>query len=157
MLGAPGVGKSSLVRQYVHSVFSEEYKSTLGVKVDRKIVMVDGWSVTLLLWDMHGETEGLDVPVTYLSGTAAAMVVFDSTRPETIITAETLRNKLKEQSPAAPVHILANKSDLDVDWPTVNEASRRTLGMAGYPVSAKTGDGVDDVFTSIAARLVPSD
>ena len=40
MLGATAVGKTSLVRRFVESVFSEKYQATIGVKIDRKLVEV---------------------------------------------------------------------------------------------------------------------
>ena len=48
LLGAPGVGKTSLVRRYVHSVFSDQHKSTLGVKVDRKSISLGDLTVAML-------------------------------------------------------------------------------------------------------------
>jgi GTPase SAR1 family protein len=52
MLGAFAVGKTSLVRQYVFSIFSGSYQTTLGVKIDKKSLEVDGEMVELILWDL---------------------------------------------------------------------------------------------------------
>ncbi len=154
MLGAPGVGKTSLVRRYVHSVFSEDYHSTLGVKVDRKTVALPDAVVNMLVWDVHGEGDGLTVPAGYLTGASAALFVFDSTRQETIGVAGELRDRLLEVSPNALLVPVANKSDLEVDWPTLASA----IGAGGFssPVrsSAKTGEGVDEAFLSVAEHLV---
>lgn len=109
LLGAPEVGKTSLVARFVHSVFSEHQKSTLGVKVDRKTVELGEKTVSLLLWDMHGETEGLDVPANYYSGASAGLVVFDSSRPETLEVGHSLADRLMERSPDAQVVFV---------WPT---------------------------------------
>ena len=57
MLGAASVGKTSLVRRFVESIFSEKYQATIGVKIDRKLVELDGAQVSLLLWDFQGEDE----------------------------------------------------------------------------------------------------
>lgn len=150
LIGAPGVGKTSLVAQYVHSVFSEEHKSTLGVKVDRKTVDLDGQSVALLIWDMHGETDGLDVPANYLSGAAAALVVVDGTRPQTIDVALDLAARFSEASPGAQVLFVANKADLHVDWETIKS---RHGAVRFHPTSAKSGEGVEELFLEIARSL----
>ena len=55
MLGAFGVGKSSLVRNYVYSIFDEKYHSTIGVKVDEKIVAVEGQELKLMLFLKRGK------------------------------------------------------------------------------------------------------
>ena len=52
MLGAFAAGKTSLVRRYVHSLFSEKYHTTVGVKIEKKPVNINGTPVDLLLWDI---------------------------------------------------------------------------------------------------------
>ena len=36
LVGHFGVGKTSLIRQFVHQKFSDEYLTTIGVKIDKK-------------------------------------------------------------------------------------------------------------------------
>ena len=55
LVGHFGVGKSSLVKRFVHSQFSEEYITTIGVKIDKKAITVNGITVNLLIWDIAGE------------------------------------------------------------------------------------------------------
>lgn len=154
MVGSPGVGKSSLVRRFVHSLFSEEYHSTLGVKVDRKSMTIGDRDVTLILWDMHGEKEGLDIPPNYLRGAQAAVVVFDASRPETILVASELRQRVLNESPTSTIRMLANKADLPNDWDAI-QASLNELGLPDpLQTSAKTGDGVEDAFLSIGTDLL---
>jgi len=154
MIGAPGVGKSSLVRRFVHSIFSDEYRSTLGVKVDRKTIVTPQWSMAMVLWDMHGETEGLEVPTTYLRGVTGALVVMDATRPETAVTAADLCARVQVVSPRSEVLCIANKSDLGVEWESANAGAEQIA--AGEPVrtSAKTGDGVEDAFKELARQII---
>jgi len=153
MIGAPNVGKTSLVRRFVHSTFSDQYRSTLGVKIDRKIVVVEQALVTMLLWDMHGEAEGLDVPANYLRGSAAAVAVFDATRPETIDVAANLLDRVLALSPAAYAVAMANKSDLDPDWAQVNQAASAINTNAIFQTSAKSGDQVEEAFTNVATEI----
>jgi len=154
MIGAPGVGKTSLVRRFVHSVFSDEYRSTLGVKVDRKTIVTPHWTMAMVLWDMHGETEGLEVPNTYLRGVTGALVVMDASRPGTAETAANLCARVRLASPQSDVVCIANKSDLEIDWDAANTAAERI--DAGEPIrtSAKSGDGVEDAFETLATRIV---
>src|SRR6218665_2229580 len=83
MVGVFGAGKTSLVQQYVHSRFSDKYHSTVGVKVDRKTVDIDGVSVTLVLWDVAGKEADEDIPASYLRGSHGVIFVVDLTRRET--------------------------------------------------------------------------
>lgn len=57
LLGSFAVGKTSLVQRYVKSIFSEKYQTTIGVKIDQKIVNIDNTELNLLLWDIYGEDD----------------------------------------------------------------------------------------------------
>ena len=57
MLGGFSVGKTSLVKRYVQSVFSETYLTTVGVKIDKKTVDLSDRIVHLILWDLAGEDD----------------------------------------------------------------------------------------------------
>ena len=57
MLGSFAVGKTSLVQRFVKSIYSEVYQTTVGVKVDKKDVQVNGTDLTLMLWDIYGEDD----------------------------------------------------------------------------------------------------
>src|SRR5215217_8247632 len=84
MLGATGVGKTSLVSRFVSSIFSDKYLTSVGVKVGEN-------SVTLLLWDIYGEDTFQSVRTSYLRGTAGYLLVADGTRQLTLETARTLQ------------------------------------------------------------------
>ena len=68
MVGSFAVGKTSLVARYVHSLFSETYQTTIGVKVDKKTVDIGGDEVTLVLWDLAGEDDLMPIQLSYLRG-----------------------------------------------------------------------------------------
>jgi len=153
IVGAPSVGKTSLVRRFVHSIFSETYQSTMGVKVDRKTIETHGAEVTMLLWDMHGETEGLDVPDHYLRGAAGAIAVFDSMRLETANKAVELQHRVLEQSADVQPVLLANKSDLEPNWDHVTAAAA-DLGAADLVrTSALSGAGVEEAFHRLGTEI----
>jgi small GTP-binding protein len=75
MIGAFSVGKTSLVKRYVQSVFSETYLTTVGVKIDKKTVDVSGRTVNLILWDVAGEDDIGSLRMSYLRGAAGYVLV----------------------------------------------------------------------------------
>ena len=83
MVGVYGTGKTSLVQRFVHSMFSARYHSTVGVKIDRKAVDIDGTPLTIVLWDLAGRDGQEDIPTSYLRGAHAMLYVADGTRKET--------------------------------------------------------------------------
>jgi GTPase SAR1 family protein len=52
MLGAFAVGKTSLVARYVKSIYSDKYQTTVGVKIEKKTLQVDGQEWNLIVWDL---------------------------------------------------------------------------------------------------------
>src|SRR5579863_7193776 len=75
MLGGFSVGKTSLVRRYVESIFSDTYLTTVGVKIDKKTVATPDRTVTLILWDVAGEDDVSTVKMSYLRGAAGYVLV----------------------------------------------------------------------------------
>ncbi len=84
MVGVFATGKTSLVQQFIYSKFSEKYHSTVGVKIDRKEVILAGTQVNLLLWDLAGQDKFQTVQGSYLRGSSGIFFVVDGTRRETL-------------------------------------------------------------------------
>ncbi len=159
MLGGTGVGKTSLVRRFVESIFSDDYLSTVGVKVDRKVVALDDGDVTLLLWDIHGEHGSLQVLPEYLAGSSAHLVVVDAARPaETAEVALTVLERSRMTLGPTPYVVALNKADLVDDWQAI-DAAVSALGAGASAVlrtSAKTGEQVEEAFTDVALAALSS-
>lgn len=155
LLGSFAVGKTSLVSQYVYSEFSEQYQTTIGVKVDRKQVSVDQQTVHLLLWDLHGDDEFQKVRGSYLRGMAGYFLVVDGTRPDTLEKAEQLQRLAEESVGEKPFLLLLNKCDLQDEWQLDSQQLGRFV-EAGWDVrrtSAKTGENIEAAFQDLAARM----
>jgi small GTP-binding protein len=155
MLGGFSVGKTSLVKRFVESVFSEAYLTTIGVKIDKKTVDLGERAVNLILWDVAGEDDISTVRMTYLRGCAGYMLVADGTRPTTLEVALSLRERVEAEHGALPFVLLLNKSDLQDQWAIGGEQVDE-LRQAGWSVrssSARTGEGVEDAFRELALRV----
>lgn len=155
LLGAFGVGKTSLVRRFVDTIFSDAYLTTVGVKIDKKLLTVGAEQMALILWDIAGEDAVSAVRVSYLRGAAGYLLVVDGTRPETLDTAESIQARVGAEIGDVPFVALLNKSDLQEDWAIAPERIER-LEAAGWRfrrTSAKTGMGVEETFQELAARL----
>jgi small GTP-binding protein len=156
LLGAPGVGKTSLVRRFVESLFDDKYLTTIGVKVDKKQMQVAGKDLLMMLWDLAGAEEKFSVPSSYVRGAGGMLLVVDGTRPQTAATAADLIDQMRRDVGDLPVVIVLNKTDLADQW-KVADAELEALRGDGRPViraSAKTGAGVDEAFLAIATTMV---
>lgn len=154
MLGGFSVGKTSLVKRYVHSVFSEAYLTTVGVKIDKKTVDLADRTVNLILWDLAGEDDINSFRISNLRGAAGYVLVADGTRPSTLDVALSLRERVEAEYGKLPFVLLLNKSDLTEQW-AVSDAELAGLREKGWwvqPSSARTGEGVEDAFKDLAVR-----
>ncbi len=155
ILGAFSVGKTSLVKRYVASIFSETYITTVGVKVDKKTVDLGERSISLILWDVAGEDDISSLRMSYLRGSAGYLLVADGTRPKTLETALSLRRRVESEYGPLPFALLLNKNDLKDQW-AIGGSDLDELRRGGWwvqPSSARTGEGVDDAFHDLAVRM----
>ena len=155
MLGGFSVGKTSLVKRYVQSVFSETYLTTVGVKIDKKTVDLSDRIVNLILWDLAGEDDISSLRMSYLRGSAGYVLVADGTRPSTLEVALSLRQRVEADLGPLPFVLLLNKNDLREEW-AIRDAEIEELRTNGWWVqssSARTGDGVEDAFKTLAVRV----
>ena len=156
MVGSPSVGKTSLVARYVHSLFSDKYLSTVGVKIDRKPLSVDGRDVTLLLWDLAGDDDYQPLKPSYLRGAAGYLLVADGSRRATLEHAMELHARVTGVVGAIPFVLVLNKSDLVKQW-EIDDARIAALTAQEWAVrrtSARDGTGVEAVFAELARRTL---
>jgi small GTP-binding protein len=157
MLGSFAVGKTSLVRSYVKSIFSEVYQTTIGVKVDKKVVQFDSTEVTLALWDIYGEDEFQKMRWSYLRGSSGYLLVADGTRRATLEKALALEVKVREEAGEIPFVFVINKCDLAQEWqldPTL-EAQFTARKWTVLCSSAKTGENVEEAFLQLTRKMIP--
>jgi small GTP-binding protein len=156
LLGGFGVGKTSLVRRYVQSIFSDAYLTTVGVKIEKKMVNMGPAEVALILWDIAGEDDVTGIRTSYLRGSAGYLLVVDVTRGETLAVAQSIQARVTAEVGSVPFLYLLNKTDLKEDW-DIPEKSIEDLQAAGHVVlrtSAKTGEGVEEAFLALTQRMV---
>lgn len=156
LLGAAGVGKTSLVKRFITSLFDEKYLTTIGVKVDKKVIRVGSDDVTLMIWDVAGAEEGFSVPSTYVKGASGYLLVADGTRPDTLESATQIVEQINRDIGQLPFVLVVNKKDLLGEWRV--QASRleafRPRSVAVMTSSAKTGEGVEEAFHRLAESIV---
>lgn len=155
MVGAFSVGKTSLIQRYVHSIFTDAYLSTIGVKISKKKLSYSGQETTLMLWDLEGKDDFVGVNLSYLRGASGLLLVADGTRAETLEIAMGLRSVVFTQFGSIPHRLLVNKADLSEEWEILPE-HLSTLEKQGVYVSltsAKTGQGVEEAFLSLAEAM----
>lgn len=164
LLGDFGVGKTSLIRRFVDRQFSDQYLSTVGMKLSRKLLEFEpplDRKLQLLIWDIEGSTKFKAIAASYLQGATAAIVVGDVTRQETVDRLSDHVLRFLEINPQGFVVVALNKADL-IDETTLKTLMQAIVWtqprvLATYSTSAKTGQDVDTLFQTLARRIMEPD
>ena len=158
-IGAFATGKTSLVAQFVRGIYSEKYHTTIGVKIDKKIVDTDEGKMNMVLWDIHGEDEFQNVRMSYLRGAAGYLLVVDGTRRASLDVALNLRARVIENIGHIPYVMVFNKFDLQDTWEIAEDEIQalQEKGHQAIRTSAKTGLGVEDCFRQLAHSMLQED
>lgn len=165
MLGDFSVGKTSLTRRFVDRQFSDQYLSTIGVKISRKNLecqAADGQkqiTVQMLLWDLEGNTKFKAITPMYLQGASAAVIVADVNRQVTIEHILAHIQCFLSVNPKGSIIVALNKCDLfdENKLGEILEAVSFKLPdqvVASYLTSAKTGVQVDQIFQRLAYQII---
>lgn len=165
MLGDFSVGKTSLIRRFVERQFSDEYLSTVGVKISKKTIEFKSAdrqklvNVQMLIWDLEGNTKFKTITPMHLQGASSAVIVADVNRQVTIEHISDHIQCFLSANPKGYIIVALNKSDL------LNEENQENLLsaisskypgkiIATYSTSAKTGLHVDEIFQRLAYQMI---
>jgi small GTP-binding protein len=149
-----GVGKTSLFSQFLYKKFSDKYLTTIGVKVDKKILEVEGENVNLMLWDIAGEVQQSKIPHSYFLGAHGIIYVFDLNRPQTWTNIESDLEYLKKLvSSNVAFRLVGNKKDLFTATELEEIKSKLPL-LPDVFTSAKNGENVEELFKGLALEVL---
>lgn len=154
LAGHFGVGKTSLVRRFVHHKFSEKYLTTIGVNIEKKVLETDDTIINLIIWDVAGEKALQRINGSYFLGSNGIILVFDLTQPDTYqnlkAMVQTLKDRVKRD---VPVIVVGNKTDLVSETELAAIDAQLDYDIFTY-TSAKTGEKVEDTFRALTKQLV---
>ena len=161
LLGAFSVGKSSLMRRFVHEVFDDRYVTTLGVKIETKLISTDDTEVKMIVWDMEGADPGekerelvTSRMRAYLQGVHGVLLIADGTRPLTVEVAGQLRDWMESEHPDVPLTLLLNKCDLVDEWQVSDDdMADLSESLHCFTTSALSGENVERTFEYLAKVL----
>eukprot|EP01017_Pseudomicrothorax_dubius_P002623 TRINITY_DN10159_c0_g1_i1.p1 TRINITY_DN10159_c0_g1~~TRINITY_DN10159_c0_g1_i1.p1 ORF type:complete len:227 (-),score=60.32 TRINITY_DN10159_c0_g1_i1:117-737(-) len=159
LLGDAGVGKSSLSQRYCYDRFSESYSVTIGGAYLNKTVEVrPGQSVRMHFWDTGGEERFRAMAPLYYRDATVAILVYDVTDAKTFKSLEywikELDGKVKEDK--LILALAGNKADMDPKSVTLEQGRlfATTNRMFFAETSAKTGEGIQELFQQVAEALL---
>lgn len=154
LVGEGGVGKTSITLRYTENRFDEEMKMTIGVNFASKKMTIEDANVTLMLWDLGGQPRFREVISDYFKGARIAIAVYDATRSFSLQRLSDWLERVRENAPDCQFIFVGNKIDerengMGVTLEDAMEMARE-YNAECMEVSAKTGDGVTEMFEAAA-------
>ena len=165
LLGACGVGKTSLLNRHVRGIFNPGSESTIGASFCTSSLSTSIGEVMLYIWDTAGQERYSSLIPMYYRDAGIALVVFDMTDIESFERAKHWIDTIEESKSNPDAHIrntiivlIGNKMDkelhlisrLDKDASTYAESKNIPFVKA----SARSGEGVVNIFaTAIIQKL----
>ena len=156
LVGHHGVGKTSLISQYVDDVFDPESYPCIGHDFRTKMICVEGENVKLQIWEARGGERFKGLAPSYYRGSSAVILVFDTSVRNTFDDLAGFQEAMNYciKDPNTLRVFLANKLDKErVVKQGEGERYAVEHGMLYFESSAKTGEGVKEVFEGTAAEI----
>eukprot|EP01114_Cavostelium_apophysatum_P002522 TRINITY_DN1224_c0_g2_i1.p1 TRINITY_DN1224_c0_g2~~TRINITY_DN1224_c0_g2_i1.p1 ORF type:complete len:216 (+),score=43.17 TRINITY_DN1224_c0_g2_i1:96-743(+) len=160
LLGESGVGKSSIMNQYVHEKFTADYKATIGADFLTKHLNINDKAVTMQIWDTAGQERFQSLGVAFYRGADCCALVFDVTQEKTFESIDTWKEEFiskagVEDPQNFPFVLLGNKIDEEAKREVAKKRAQKYCedslnNIQYFETSAKEGVGVADAFTSLA-------
>jgi len=159
-LGDAGVGKTSVIRQFVENNFSKEYKPTIGADFLTQDMQVDGKTITLQIWDTAGQERFKSMAVSFYRGADACVLCYDITDPTSFKNldmwiSEFCENAGKEIDVAKyPFCVIGNKADLAAGGRQISLARAKAWcqshhDMELFETSAVTRQNLKEAFDHV--------
>jgi len=182
LLGEAAVGKSSLVLRFVNNDFQENKEPTIGAAFLTQKCNLPTRTIKFEIWDTAGQERFASLAPMYYRNAQSALVVYDLTKPTSLIKAKHWVAELQRQaSPGIVIALVGNKLDLtnetipsntlgedgdgepaegeeaDGDARKISTAEAKSYaeeeGLLFFETSAKLGTNVTEVFTAIANAI----
>lgn len=161
VIGDLGVGKTSIIKRYVHQIFSHYYRATIGVDFALKVIQWDNNTVIRLqLWDIAGQERYGNMTRVYYREAVGALVVFDVTRASTFEAVLKWKDDLDSKvtlnhGRPVPAVLLANKSDqLPPHSPKLDTFCRENGFVGWFETSAKENTNIDEAAHCLVEHIL---
>jgi small GTP-binding protein len=161
IVGDFGVGKSTLLYQYLEKRFNPEVQSTIGSNFFVKHLKIPNVRhiITLQIWDLAGQDHFKWVRQAFYKGAKGMVFVFDLARKETFDHLNTWIEEVEGTIGYVPRILVGNKLDLiDPSERVIPQQecinfAKQVKTRSYEETSAKLGTGVDKIFYNLTLEM----
>ena len=163
LIGNSGVGKTSIINQYIDQTFDEANAATIGANYSEKVITKNNKEYELNIWDTAGQEKFHSVGKHFYKDAYIVCLVYDITSQDSL-------DQLKEiwypdikkyGEKYTILAVVGNKSDLyeNDNLADENQAKEfaQSINATFMLTSAKTGDGIEKLFDTLVDKFLSSD
>jgi small GTP-binding protein len=158
LVGSAHTGKTSIANRYVYGEYSPHTMPSTQPAFFQKKISYMGSELILEIWDTAGQEQYRALSPMFYRDADAGIVVFDLTDANSFGKCKQWVHDLRDARGAAIIiAIAANKNDLPQLRSVSSEALLEfatTINAEPIDTSAKTGENIDLLFTSLAKELL---
>ncbi|XP_050525185.1 ras-related protein Rab-8A-like isoform X2 [Daktulosphaira vitifoliae] len=158
LIGDSGVGKTCVLFRYAEDAYNATtFISTIGIDFKIRTVELDGRRIKLQIWDTAGQERFRTITTAYYRGAMGIMLVYDVTSERSFNNVRTWMRNIEENASAdVEKMLLGNKCEMDSSRQVSKERGEQLAceyGVRFLEVSARTGQGVEEAFTTLARDI----
>jgi small GTP-binding protein len=156
LLGAPGVGKTSLARRIAEHVFDEDFESNLAMAIYKGSIEIEETSLEMMLWDPGGDEAWSQYNRSFISGASGLAFVVDATKPKSLDHLLEAQTKGRGFIGSRPSVLIVNKIDLTAQFGLTKQQLDAAGRLDWYvaQASAKSGYNVGEAFERLAKMML---
>ena len=163
LIGNSGVGKTSIINQYIDQTFDEANAATIGANYSEKVITKNNKEYELNIWDTAGQEKFHSVGKHFYKDAYIVCLVYDITSQDSLEQLETIwyPDIKKYGEKYTILAVVGNKSDLyeNDNLADENQAKEfaQSINATFMLTSAKTGDGIEKLFDTLVDKFLSSD
>ena len=153
-VGDANTGKTSIINRIIDNPFNETYEVSIGIDFMSKNIRFRGQNIKIQIWDSAGQEKYKGLIPSYVRNSSIVFLIYDVSTKTSFDNIPNWINFIRNIETTTLV-LCGNKIDITEREVKKEdgEALAQKEGIAFFEASAKTGEGIKNMFYSAIANL----
>ena len=159
LVGDGRVGKTSIINKYLYNTFNENEPMTINSCFLEKKMIINEKTFKFALWDTAGQEKFNSVTPVYYRDAKGVILVYDITNARSFERVQKWIEEVRSYNKECEIVICGNKVDIKETYEDGVDKDKakayvESKGIEHFYTSAKTGEGLEEVFEYVAKKVV---
>ena len=167
LVGDSGVGKTSIINQYVLKEFDPDIKPTISVGYTSSILTLStGYKVKIGIWDPAGQEKYRSLTKQFFRNIQGAILVYDISKKKSLTNLDEywIPQLIENADDSFVLFVIGNKCDLrnaensdPLITPEIGREFAKKHAALFVEASAKTSENVEEAFHELVEQIASSE